>query len=114
MSGTINDAGTVAFLNQYVRPLADLLAQAHMQSKLVAFLWEAKGYFANVPNDATPVDDGSLPGGTVAGSPDGRTPITGADVNNLIAIATAFYQGNEANSNQTILQIGKVAVNPSR
>lgn len=110
---TVTDAGTIQFLNQYVRPLADLLAEAHTQAKLVCFLWEAKGYNALVPNDASTIDDGSMTGGAFPGSPDGRTPIVGSDVNNLIAIAAAFYQNNEANSNANIMQIGKIAVNAS-
>lgn len=107
----ITDPQAVAFCNQSIRPLADLLAQGYIACKQINILFAAKGLAALIPNDpAQVVIDGAATAGGTPG--DGRTIITGADVNALLTIAAAWQATCEANGNALALQIGKIAVNP--
>ena len=107
----INDPSAIKFSNENLRPLADTYAQFHKAAKEACFLWQAKGVNALIPNDpAVIVMDTAV--ASVQGGPDGRTIITGADLNALIGFAAGFVADNEANGNAKILLVGKVAVNP--
>lgn len=102
----ITDPNAIAFINQRVRPLADLRAKLYFLSKITAAEFTAKGLSSTITNDSSVVNDGSqLPGG------DGRTSITGADVNVLLALTNADVTANEASSNLKLNQTLKVAVN---
>ena len=68
---------------------------------MVAEEWTAQGMGALVPNDASVVMDGS--------ATDGRTIITGADVNTLAARVAEFTTLLEAISNQKLNQVAKVS-----
>lgn len=100
---SIDDPVLVRACNEEIRPLADALARAHMKAKLVLANLQARG-IAFPDDPAAFVADGS-PG-------DGRTPVSGADVNRLIRIAGGWMLGNEANDNEAAFAILRVAVNP--
>lgn len=102
----ITDPNAIAFINQRVRPLADLRSKLYFLSKIAAAEFTAKGLSVTITNDSSVVNDGSQsPGG------DGRTSITGADVNVLLSLTNADVASNEASSSLKLNQTLKVAVN---
>lgn len=102
----ITDPSAIAFINTRVRPLADLRAKLYNLGVMVAAEFTAKGMAALITNDASVVNDGSQ-----APTGDGRTSITGADVNVLLALSNTYISGMQATSNLTLNQTLKVAVN---
>ena len=106
MTGTpISDPQSIAFCNQVIRPLADAFGKLYYAAELAAQQFTAKGLSATIPNDATAVVvDGS--------ASDGRTQITGADVNILLSNMNAFVSTAQANTNLILNQTAKIWVNP--
>lgn len=102
----IDNSQAVKFCNERVRQAADRFAQLYWWSKIVAQEWTAQGIGALIPNDASIVIDGS--------ATDGRSVLTGIDVNLLAARVSEFIALLEANANAKLNQIHKVAVNPER
>jgi hypothetical protein len=106
MAGITNPE-VVAFCNQRVREAADRLAQTYFLAKAVTAEW-----FANNLSTAIAYDNGDL---VVDGSAiDGRHPISGIDVNNLITRLMELTADYEASSNAKLNTILAVAVNPER
>jgi hypothetical protein len=102
----ITNPQAVLFCNQRVRPASDKLAQAYYDATAVLNEWTSFGGTTLIPNTADPVIDGS--------AQDGRSPITGADVSNLVnrlSELTTDYNASGAAKLNTVL---KVAVNPQR
>jgi len=66
--------------------------------------WTAQGIGPLIPNDASVVLDGS--------ATDGRSVITGADVNTLAARVTEFVTLMEEKDNEKLNHIAKVAPVP--
>lgn len=99
----IVDTSAIKFSNEQMRPVADMLMKVYWLSKAAAADWTAKGFGTLIPNDSSPMSDGA---GT-----DGRTPITGADLNVLLAHMATFVTDFEATSAIKRNQINKVAVN---
>lgn len=93
----------VAFINTYVRPLADHLAKEYVLCKRIVATWNARGGATAIPNDATAVPDGS-PG-------DGRPALTNAMVNTIVTRATERITDLEATSNAKLNTVLVVAVN---
>lgn len=104
----ITDPSAIAFINTRVRPLADLRAKLYNLGLMVAAEFTAKGLAALIPNDVSVVNDGSQ-----APTGDGRTSISGADVNVLLALSNTYIAGMQASANLTLNQTLKVAVNPT-
>lgn len=102
----ITDPNAIAFINQRMRPIADMRIKLHYVSKIAAAEFTAKGLSATITNDSQVVNDGSQ-----APTGDGRTSITGADVNVLLALMNADIATLEASSNLKLNQTIKVAVN---
>lgn len=92
----------VAFANNYIRRAADRKAQDYYYSKQVVQSWNAQSLSALFPNDTSNVVDGS--------ATDGRPPITGAMVNNIINRASETIADYEATSNAKLNTILQVAV----
>lgn len=105
----ITDPSAIAFINSRVRPLADARAKLYNLGVMIAAEFTAKGMAALIPNDNSVVNDGSQ--ATAPGGGDGRTSITGADVNVLLALSNMYIADMQANSNLTLNQTLKVAVN---
>jgi hypothetical protein len=102
----ITDAQAVAFCNTKARPLYDNFLQLYHTAQAFLDIWGAGNYAALIPNDATAlILDGSGPTG------DGRLQLTAADINVLVANATAVVSFFTANSNARLNQVTKGAVN---
>lgn len=100
----ITNPQAVLYCNAVIRPLADRMMQLLRAAQLAESEFTAQGLNALIPNDASPIIDGS--------ATDGRTPITGGDVNILLANAQTYINTFTANSNLIQNQTLKVAVNP--
>lgn len=99
----ITDPNAIKFSNEQMRPIADRFMQLYWAAKQAAADWTSKGLGALITNDASAVADGS--------ATDGRTQITGADLNVLLSHLNTFVADLEASSNLKRNQIQKVAVN---
>lgn len=102
----IVDPSAIKFSNETVRRIADLRMQLYWAIKNARVEWTAKGLAALIPNDVSPVIDGAVT--------DGRSQITGFDVNVVLSHGDTYVTDMEATSSLKINQIGKVAVNPVR
>jgi hypothetical protein len=96
---SVTNPQAITFCNQAIRPLFDKLMQTYYYSIAIESAWTAQGLAALIPNDSSAIVDGS--------AQDGRPPITGANVNILIANAQTIINLFEANSklifNQTLI-----------
>jgi len=100
----ITDPQAVRFCNEKIRSAADNLAQAYNHANRVVNEWTSFGGVALIPNDAgEDVIDGS--------ATDGRPPITGADVNNIINRLSERLTDYEAGGNAKLNTILRVAPN---
>src|SRR5262245_62620618 len=64
------------------RSMADRLVQAYQMAAGLKQAWFATGVNTKFPNDDSLVDDGS--------AVDGRSPLTGADVNNVVSVTVSL------------------------
>ncbi len=69
----------VAFANQKIRPMADLMYSAYLSAKSVVQEWNSQSVSAVIPNDSTVISDGA--------ASDGRAPITNAQATSIITRA---------------------------
>lgn len=75
----IDTPQAIKFSNEYVRTLADQFAGAYALAQNFVALYYAKGLAAQFPDDDKEiVNDGA--------ERDGRTPITGHDVNQMLVL----------------------------
>ena len=100
----INDAQAIRFSNEEMRKFADLLSGAYQQAKAIQIKWVAEGIAAKFPNTTDAVDDGA--------AIDGRTIITGSDINNLKATADALVTLLEQNGLEHQITVVRCSVNP--
>jgi hypothetical protein len=100
----ITDAEAVRFADEEIRPFADKLAVAYYAAVALVDDWNARGLGSLFPNDSSPVIDGS--------AADGRPPITGAMVNNIINRASELKADLSEFSNAKLNTLLQVAVNP--
>lgn len=98
----------IAFSDDQLRPLGDKLAQVYFLCKAVTAEWTAKGIGALIPDNADLIADKSVTAG------DGRSPISGTDVNALASLVVAFTADMEASANAKLNSVLKIAVNPTR
>ena len=101
----ITDPTAIAFCNARVRRLADLYSQLYYASQPVIDEWNARGGTAFIPGTAETIADGA--------DQDGRPPITGADVVNLITRLQELTTDLEAGGNAKLNTLLAVAVNPT-
>jgi len=99
----ITDPQVKKFADEQVRPLADKVARMTVAIQAFVQTFEAKALGNLIPNDATVIDDGA--------STDGRTPITGADVHQMLELATDLV-AMASGENTKMPTVLKVAVNP--
>lgn len=102
----ITDPQAVLFCNQHIRTIADQLARTYYKLSALRDQWVALGMSSKIPNDTSPIVDGS--------ATDGRPPITGADVHLIAARATEILNDYAANSNAKLNTVLKVSPNPTR
>jgi hypothetical protein len=107
----VTNSQAINFCNEEVRPAADRLAQLYNDAKDVLLKFSANGQNiqALIPNDSTVVNDGSEL--TATPRPDGRPPITGAHVWNIVTRLNEFVIDYEAGSNAKLNTVVAVAVN---
>jgi hypothetical protein len=93
------------FANEKVRPLADKLTAGYYAA--LAFLneWDATEMGTKIPNTSDVIVDGS--------ATDGRSPITGANVNGLHTHASVIVADLEANDNAKLNILLQIEVNGS-
>lgn len=99
---SIDNPQVRAFCNEQIRPLADLFSRGYKQAVGITQAFALKGLDQLIPNDDSVIVDGS--------ETDGRTPITGHDVHEIVALATdliAMGQGG----NTKLPSVIKVSVN---
>jgi len=108
---TIDNPSVATFCNTGVRPVANGLAGAVLRAQSFMAQWNAKGMAKLIPNTADSIDDGAALDGS--SPPDGRTPITGEDVNGLAAGIVQIMEVLEANNNALLNNLFKIATNPN-
>ena len=81
----ITNAEAIAFCDQKLRVCADAMLTAYRTAEALADYWHANSISSLIDNDAADdVKDGANP---VSGAADGRQPLTGAAVHNLVTRA---------------------------
>ena len=101
----ITDPTAVLFCNTQVRPGADKTCQFYWWMKALKQQYLANPNLASlISSDASLVVDGS--------AQDGRTPITGADVQAFLTNVNTFLTSLEANNAAILNVFAKIAVNP--
>ena len=101
----ITDPTAVSFCNGQVRVGADKTMQFYWWMKALKVMYLANPALATlITNDASLIVDGS--------AQDGRTPITGADVNAFLTNVNTFITSLEANSSAILSNFAKISVNP--
>lgn len=71
------NAQAVAFANNRIRPMADLLYSAYLSAKKLNTEWNAQSVATVIPNDSTIIADGA--------ATDGRAPITDAQATAIVS-----------------------------
>jgi hypothetical protein len=99
----ITDPNAVSFANTKIRPMADHLASVFYEAQGVLDLW-----YATLQGDKFPVDGGTVMDGSDV---DGRTPITGNDVQLFMSRLSELVTDYEASSNAKLNTVIKPAVN---
>jgi hypothetical protein len=100
----INQPQIKKFANDKARRLADLLGGAYLSCRSVVTIWDTRNLIAMVPDTDDVIVDGS--------AEDGRPPMTGKQLRDLIATARSFCSRMEFNSNEELTRFMAVAVNP--
>ena len=101
----ITDPQAVRFANEKVRVLADLATRYYYAALAFANEWDANNIGAIIPSTPDVIVDGS--------ATDGRTPITGANVNALHGHLAMMITDLEASANQKLDVLLKIEVNGS-
>ena len=93
----------IAFCNAHARPMADSMASNYWTAKKIVTEWNSLNLAALILNDGTLIADGS--------ATDGRSPISGTMVTNIIVRATEIVTDYEAAGNAKLNTVAQVAVN---
>ena len=105
----ITNQTIVHFDNEKGRVLADTAGQLYQTSKRMQQEWVALlSAVGSVPNTADQIADGSQSSASVS---DGRKPMTGAQLNNLKALADAMVTWFETGSPTRISQLQLLTTN---
>ena len=93
----------ITFCNAHARVMADSMASNYWTAKKIVTEWNSLNLGALIPNDGTAIADGA--------ATDGRSPITGAMINNIINRANEVIADYEAASAAKLSTITQVSVN---
>lgn len=100
----MSDPVVVKFCNEVARPLSDRRCQLYVMARAAVVQWKSKGVADLVAADVkSVVADGSVL--------DGRTPLTGEDVQVVMAAVSAWVDAMDANGQAELLACAKLAVN---
>jgi hypothetical protein len=102
------NAQAIAFSNNYARVLANDMVSCYLSMKRAVQVWTGQSIVTVIPNDANLIQDGAT---VASGTPDGRAPITDAQVNVLISNMNTLIAQFEASSNLILNQTMQVQVN---
>ena len=105
----ITNEQAVRFCDENVRVMADSLSQAYFTAKSLLADWDGLSMSSLICNDSSPIKDAANPTAKVAA--DGRPPIVGSDVHNLVNRASEIVADFEANSNAKLNAVLAVRVN---
>lgn len=81
------NAQAIAFTNNRIRPMADLLYAAYLSAKKLNAEWNAQSVATVIPNDSTVIADGS--------ATDGRPQITDAQATAIVTRCTELISWME-------------------
>ena len=98
----VTDPTIVRFSNEQTRIYAECHTRVYYKSVGMLDEWNALGLATLVPNDTSPIIDGS--------AEDGRPIITGADMHGAIASATVLVDDMQANNNANLNDLLRIAV----
>jgi hypothetical protein len=104
----ITSPEAIAFSDQRVRTIADKLAQLYYAAKAVRDEW----YANNMGTLFSLADDLRDAANPLEGTGDGRHPVTGNDVTNVIVRCEEIVLSFESSSNAKLNTILAVATNP--
>lgn len=82
------------------------MAELYYSAKFVLDEWNARGLVGKVPNTSTPIMDGA--------DRDGRPPIVGSDIHNIMNRASEIVNSFESLNNSKLNTIVRVKVNGNR
>lgn len=100
----ITDPQAVKFSNDSLRTFADSYVGAYQRAKAIQVRWASEGLAAKLPDTPDEIDDGA--------HTDGRTIVTSADANDMIAAADQLVALMESDAMALLMKISKYAVNP--
>lgn len=101
----IIDPQAIRFSNERARTLADIATKYYWTAKAFMFEWDATSMGTVIPDADDTIVDGS--------ATDGRTSITGANINGMKTHVDAMVADLEANSNLKLNILLKIEVNGS-
>ncbi|HLX53422.1 MAG TPA: hypothetical protein VKR58_05760 [Aquella sp.] len=101
----ITNPTAIAFCDQKVRPMADLMLQEYNTAKSIVNYWNANSMSSIITNDSSIIEDSAATNG------DGRQVITGAMVTNIITRAIEKITDYEASSDAKLNTVEQVSVN---
>ena len=101
------NAQAINWCNTALRPGLDNVVSAVLTAQRILQTWTDQQLYVVIPNDANFIQDGST---VASGTPDGRAPITDAQVNQAINDLNAFATFWAENS--WLSQLDAIAVNP--
>lgn len=105
----ITNQQAINFCDQKVRVMADLLDSAYESARRITDEWNQTNMIALIPNSSGQlVRDSANP---LAGNADGRKPINGQMVNNIISRAFEFRTDYENSGNAKLNTLLQVTVN---
>lgn len=96
----------INFDNTYARGGSNNVVSCYLTMKRVLQVWNGQNIVSVIPNDSNLIQDGA----TVAnGQPDGRPPVTDAQINIMISNMTTLIAQFEANSNLILNQFLQIS-----
>lgn len=101
------NAQAIAFANNYARVVADDVVSCYLSMKRFKQVWDGQNIVAVIPNDANLIQDGAT---VASGTPDGRAPITDAQVNTMQSNLVTLIAQFEANANLILNQMMQIQV----
>lgn len=99
----ITNPEAVRFCNEVIRPLANAIYAAYKKCREGRDEFVANNMGSLLPDTADLVVDGS--------ATDGRHPITGEDVNNIVTLANELLTNYEADTNAKLNELLNVCTN---
>lgn len=99
----ISSPQAVAFCNQQVRPMSDLMSQLYFTAKSIVAYWNANSMSTLIPNTSDTLADGA--------AVDGRQILTGIVATAIITECNAIIAHYEASTNAVLNQVKACAVN---